>query len=91
MPNVKTEIPPAPRRAVYAEITIGGDTRQDVVRNLREILELVNKGCNSSVSGGYSCCHTLTVSTDPEMSHLKFVELLEVHLEAVRAAESVLA
>lgn len=69
-----------PKRKVTIEISTGGDTREDAIYILREMLKLVEQGGNSSITGGYSNCGTLTVIERPDVTHHSFFAELEEHL-----------
>lgn len=64
------EVSHNPRRKFVLDITIGGDTWQDCIRDLSDILRECEqrKDGYGSVMGGYSVGHVVTTDVDPTMT-----------------------
>lgn len=68
-----------PSRAFELRIAVGGDTWDDIVRELRFLLphvEAHGQACNS-VSGSPSSNHLVTIVHRPEMTHERYMADLE--------------
>lgn len=84
--------PPAdkPHRAFELEITIGGDTWADVLRDVRDLASHIPEhgpACNS-VSGGPGGNHIVTVRVDETMTHDRYFKELDAYLEETKKAEN---
>lgn len=81
----------SPSRAFELNIKIGGDTWEDVLRNLRELASHVEdhgSNCNS-VSGGYSSHHIVDVRIRPDLTHDQYSVELEEYLKNLRSPNTV--
>lgn len=92
MSDVVPAVPPAPRRAFDVTIRVGADTWEAAQWALgRLIRHVIDHGpeCNM-VSGGYSTGSTvdIVVNHDPTMTHDRYFEELQPHLDALKAQES---
>lgn len=77
---------PAPRRAFHAEITIGSDTLADLVRELEDLADRVERGhAGDYLSGGVSSGVILRLSHDPEMTSDRYHAANLAWLDARRA------
>ena len=79
-----------PRRRFTVEIQVSGDDWDDVVQSLRFLLPHVEDhgpAC-SSVSGGSSSSHVVTVIEDKEMTHAKYAVALDQYVEGLKEFKS---
>lgn len=78
-----------PRRKYILKIEIGGDTWNDCVHDVAEILRELDqrKDGYDSVMGGYSCGHIVTTEINPDMTPEKYQQELEAWMEKRRAIE----
>lgn len=75
-----------PHRAFELEIRIGGDTWEDVIHHVRDLLPHIEDhgtACNS-VSGSPSAYHSVNIVHRPEMTHERFIEELDAHVAAMK-------
>lgn len=71
-----------PKRAFELTIKIGGDTWEDVIHNVRDLLPHIEEhgqSCNS-VSGSPSCGHIVDIQLHPEMTHERYHEELQAYI-----------
>lgn len=72
------EPPAKPRRAWQLELSIGADTREDLVALLESLLfDSLKRGSDSSVTGGYSSGGYFTVTHAPEWTHDRYFDQLD--------------
>ena len=79
-----------PKRRFEITVTAGADDWLGLVAELRDVAFHVREHgveC-SSVSGGPSSHHTVTIHHNPEQTHEKYFEELDVYLAARKEAES---
>lgn len=72
----------APKRRFTIDISIGADDWDTARRELLEVADHIAQHgpeC-SSVSGGYSAGHAVTITERPEMTHDSYFEALEAYL-----------
>lgn len=70
-----------PHRSYEVSITISGDTWQDIIYQLRDLLPHIEDhgpACNSA-SGSPSSGHIVYVRHDPTMTHERYFEILEAY------------
>lgn len=77
-----------PHRAYQLTISIGGDTWEDVMRELEHFhLELESHGAECGlVAGGSSSSGYIHIVHDPDMTHDRWCEALRVYVKASREA-----
>ena len=82
-----------PKRRFEITITAGADEWEALVHELKEsAFHVADHGLEcSSVSGGPSSHHTVTIHHNPEQTHEKYFEELDVYLAARKEAESKVA
>lgn len=79
-----------PRRRFTLEIQVGGDEWNDVVMALRFLLPHIEEhgpAC-TSVSGGSSGSHVVTVIEDKEMTREKYTVALAEYVEGLKEPKS---
>lgn len=77
---------PRPKRAFELEIRIGGDTWEDVLAHVRDLLPHIEDhglACNS-VSGSPSAYHSVEITQRPEMTHERFIKELDEHIAELK-------
>lgn len=78
-----------PRRAYVLTLTIGADTRDDLIGELNHIQFLIaTNDLSVSTSGGPSTSHRATLTVDESITHALYMERLEAWLQADRAAQA---
>lgn len=78
-----------PRRRFHVDISIDGDTWDDVARQVEELLPHIAEhgpAC-SSVSGGYAGGHWVHVTERPEVSREAYHAALDAYLEARKGGQ----
>lgn len=78
-----------PKRCYTLTIEIGADTWQDVVHDLLDLARHIpdhGPAC-SSVMGGPSGGHIVTVEHRPEQTHERYIEQLNAYLEQRKATK----
>lgn len=76
---VRDKLPPV--RAFSIELKVGGDTKEDAVALLREFANSIDEGQTGTAHGGPSSGGFFDVKIDPEMTHDKYIAVLEAYLE----------
>lgn len=71
-----------PRRAHSITITAGADTFEGLIAELKQIIFDLQRGSYNSVSGGSSTNHIVEYVTDPEMTHDRYMELIDEFIQA---------
>lgn len=67
-----------PQRAFYVEMKVGGDTKEDLIGLIEEFLQCIKNGGDNCVTGGYGEGGYFELKQNSEMTHDKYVTLLEV-------------
>jgi hypothetical protein len=72
----------APKRRFELEIIVSGDSWDDVIFNLKDLVpHVIDHGpeCRS-ISGSPSSSHCVTVTERPDMTHEKYFEQIDEYL-----------
>lgn len=69
-----------PLRAHSITITAGADTHEALVAELKQIIFDIQRGSRNSVSGGASTNHIINYVIDPEMTHDRYMDLLDQYI-----------
>lgn len=83
---MSADTPTAPKRRFELTINIAGDTWEAVLHDLRDVathIEDHGQAC-TSISGGYSTGHVVTVTERPEQTHEKYFAELDLYLATIR-------
>lgn len=76
IPDVRTITERWPRRCFMLDITIGGDTWEDVIRSLREASECIEYHCPTckAASAGVSSGWVVEIDHRPDMTNGKYFD-----------------
>lgn len=77
---------PKPKRAVELEINIGGDSDQEIISGLNQILfEFETKGVRGEMTSGSPSAHWhVEIERNPEMTNERYFKELDAYLEKVK-------
>jgi len=77
------------KRAHSLALAIGADTKDDLVAELHHIAERVARDdLTIGGMGGPSCGYTYAYHHDPDMTHDRYFELIDIELAEARSAAS---
>lgn len=71
----------APKRAFELEMKVGGDTLEDLMSTFLDFVDHIEATGKSCVHGGPSSGGFFEIKHDPTMTHDRYIELLEKHLD----------
>lgn len=66
-----------PKRTHSVVIRAGGDTREDMLHAVRDVLESLSAGLPNTVCGAPSFGYSFQYEQDAEMTHDKYMEAVE--------------
>lgn len=73
-----------PKRAHVLTLELGADTKEDMIAALEQIIFDLHRGSTDVTSGGYSSGWIMAYKVDPEMTHDRYVDLLNAALEVTK-------